>query len=49
MFVVAHRLSTVKDCDKIVVMDKGNIVELGNHDELMNKKAYYYNLYVSQG
>jgi subfamily B ATP-binding cassette protein HlyB/CyaB len=49
MFIVAHRLSTVKDCDKIVVMNKGNIVEVGSHDELMAKKAYYYNLYVSQG
>lgn len=49
MFIVAHRLSTVKDCSKIVVMDKGNIVEIGTHDELMNKKAYYYKLYISQG
>lgn len=49
MFVVAHRLSTVKDCSKIVVMDKGSIVEIGTHDELMNKKAYYYNLYTKQG
>ncbi len=49
MFIVAHRLSTVKQCSKIVVMDKGNIVEIGTHDELMNKKAYYYNLYIKQG
>jgi subfamily B ATP-binding cassette protein HlyB/CyaB len=49
MFIVAHRLSTVKDCDKIVVMDKGNIVEIGSHNELMNKKGYYYNLYTQQG
>jgi subfamily B ATP-binding cassette protein HlyB/CyaB len=49
MFIVAHRLSTVKDCDKIVVMDKGNIVEIGSHDMLMNKKGYYYNLYTQQG
>ncbi|WP_421716866.1 peptidase domain-containing ABC transporter [Arcobacter arenosus] len=49
MFIVAHRLSTVKDCDKIVVMDKGNIVEIGSHENLMNKKGYYYNLYTQQG
>lgn len=49
MFVVAHRLSTVKECTKIVVMDKGRIVEIGNHNELMNKKEYYYSLYTKQG
>jgi len=49
MFIVAHRLSTVKDCSRIVVMDKGNIVEIGAHDELMNKKGYYYSLYTKQG
>jgi len=49
MFIVAHRLSTVKDCTRIVVMDKGNIVEIGSHDELMNKRGYYYALYTKQG
>ncbi len=49
MFIVAHRLSTVKDCSRIVVMDKGNIVEVGNHDELINRRAYYYSLYTKQG
>ena len=49
MFIVAHRLSTVKECSKIVVMDKGNIVEIGTHDELMNKRGYYYALYTKQG
>ena len=49
MFIVAHRLSTVKDCSRIVVMDKGNIVEIGTHDQLMNKRGYYYALYTKQG
>ncbi len=49
MFIVAHRLSTVKECTKIVVMDKGKIVEIGTHQELINKKGYYYALYIKQG
>jgi ATP-binding cassette, subfamily B, bacterial HlyB/CyaB len=49
MFIVAHRLSTVKDCSRIVVMDKGNIVEIGTHEQLMNKRGYYYALYTKQG
>ncbi|RXI36662.1 type I secretion system permease/ATPase [Malaciobacter mytili] len=49
MFIVAHRLSTVKECTKIVVMDRGKIVEIGTHDELINKKGYYYALYIKQG
>lgn len=49
MFIVAHRLSTVKKCTKIVVMDKGNIVEIGNHEALMEKRGYYYSLYTKQG
>lgn len=49
MFVVAHRLSTVKDCDKIVVLNKGNIVEIGTHEELMKAEGYYYELYMQQG
>ena len=47
-FIVAHRLSTIKDCDVILVMNDGNIVEQGNHDELLKKKGFYYKLYNSQ-
>ncbi|QIL46364.1 ABC transporter ATP-binding protein [Vagococcus coleopterorum] len=47
-FVVAHRLSTIRDADKIIVMDKGQIVEIGNHDELMAKNGFYADLYNSQ-
>ncbi|MCM1545721.1 MAG: ABC transporter ATP-binding protein/permease [Clostridiales bacterium] len=47
-FVIAHRLSTVQNADKILVMDGGNAVEQGTHAELMDKKGYYYNLYNSQ-
>ncbi|MDD3325431.1 MAG: type I secretion system permease/ATPase [Sulfurospirillaceae bacterium] len=48
MFIVAHRLSTVKDCDELIVMDKGNIVERGSHKELMALKGYYYFLTTQQ-
>ncbi len=47
-FVIAHRLSTIKNSDMILVMKDGNIVEHGNHDELMEKKGFYYSLYSSQ-
>lgn len=47
-FIVAHRLSTIKEADVILVMNKGNIVEQGNHYELLSKKGFYYNLYNSQ-
>lgn len=46
--VVAHRLSTVKNADKIVVLDKGKIVEEGTHRELVDKHGYYYNLVKNQ-
>lgn len=47
-FIVAHRLSTIKNADTILVMDQGSIVEQGNHYELLEQKGYYYNLYQSQ-
>lgn len=46
--IIAHRLSTIQDSDKIVVMDKGRVVEMGNHNELLTQKGYYYNLYMTQ-
>lgn len=47
-FVIAHRLSTIRDADVILVMDKGRIVEQGNHEALMAQREFYYNLYSSQ-
>ena len=47
-FIVAHRLSTIQNADIILVMKDGNIIEQGNHDELLERKGFYYNLYNSQ-
>ena len=47
-FVVAHRLSTIKESDIILVMNKGNIVEQGTHEKLLEQKGFYYKLYNSQ-
>jgi ATP-binding cassette subfamily B multidrug efflux pump len=47
-FVIAHRLSTIREASKVVVMQHGAIVEMGTHDELLEKRGYYYNLYSMQ-
>ena len=47
-FVIAHRLSTIRDADRILVMKDGNIIEQGNHEELMEKQGFYADLYNSQ-
>ena len=45
-FVIAHRLSTVRNADAIICLDHGRIIERGNHDELIAKRGYYYQLYT---
>ena len=47
-FVIAHRLSTIRNADVILVLNQGEIVERGKHDDLLAKKGFYYNLYMSQ-
>lgn len=47
-FVIAHRLSTIRDAELILVMNKGSIVEMGNHSELLSQKGFYAELYNSQ-
>ena len=46
VFVIAHRLSTVRNSDAIMVLDHGNIIERGSHDELIARKGTYYSLYT---
>jgi ATP-binding cassette subfamily B multidrug efflux pump len=47
-FVIAHRLSTIRDADTILVMDSGRIVEQGSHDQLLERRGFYYDLFMSQ-
>ena len=47
-FVIAHRLSTIRNADKILVLKDGDIIEQGNHDELLKEKGFYSELYQSQ-
>lgn len=47
-FIIAHRLSTIRSADRILVVDKGRIIEEGNHKQLIRKKGYYYRLYTNQ-
>ena len=47
-FVIAHRLSTIQQADQILVIDKGQLMEHGTHEELMEKKGLYYNLFMAQ-
>ena len=47
-FVIAHRLSTIKNADTILVLKDGNIIEQGNHEELLEKRGFYFDLYNSQ-
>jgi ATP-binding cassette subfamily B protein len=47
-FIIAHRISSVKDADKIFVLNEGRIVEQGKHNELLSKKGYYYGVFINQ-
>lgn len=47
-FIIAHRLSTIKSADRIMVIEKGNVIEQGTHKELLHKRGYYYKLYTNQ-
>ena len=46
--IIAHRLSTIKNCHKIYVLEKGKVVEEGNHKDLLKSKGYYFNLWKDQ-
>ena len=48
LFFITHRLSTVKNADVIILMNNGRIIEIGKHDDLMNKKGKYFDLFCQQ-
>ena len=48
VLVIAHRLSTIRNATAIMVLEKGNIIERGNHEELVRQKGRYYSLYTGQ-
>jgi ATP-binding cassette subfamily B protein len=47
-FVIAHRLSTIRDADVVLVINEGRIIERGTHQELLDRRGFYYRLYNSQ-
>ena len=47
-FIIAHRLNTIKNADQIIVIEDGQIIEKGSHDELLGQKGFYHSLYTSQ-
>ncbi len=47
-FIIAHRIASVKNADKIIVLNGGQIIEQGTHEDLLNQKGYYYNVYLTQ-
>ena len=48
VFIIAHRISSIKNADLILVLDQGRIIEQGTHDELVEKKGYYYTVFTHQ-
>lgn len=46
--IIAHRISTLQDADEIIVLDDGEIIERGNHEELLANRGYYYRIYQRQ-
>ena len=46
--IVSHRISSIKDCDNIIVMDDGEIIQSGKHNDLINTNGYYKNLFLEQ-